>query len=196
MADAPTITTALKEIKAAYPRFVTDPDTVKVWAVYLSDLPNDLLMTAVRKFISSSTHAFPPSIPEIRQMATQVKIDIQDIPTAFEAWEDVLNAGNGWKYQTGQNPDGTYWIEKTPYKFKHLLVEEVAKRFGFPDRFPSPDGEMADRAHFYKAYESALNKAARAETQLPTVTAYIETEKRTMLDAGEQVRQLTEGMRK
>lgn len=195
MADANTISLALKEIKAAYPRFVTDPDTVKIWAVYLVDLPNELLMTAVRKFISSSVHAFPPSIPEIRQMATQVKIDIQDVPTAFEAWEDVLKAGNGWKYETGTNPDGSIWIEKHPYRFRHPLVEEVAKRFGFPDRFPSGDDEMADRAHFFKAYESALSKASRTETQLPTVTAYIESE-RNQLDAPAEIKQLARGMSK
>ena len=201
MADANTINLALKELKAAYPRFVTDADTVRIWAVYLSDLDNKLLMTAIRKFISSSTHAFPPSIPEIRHAATQVKIEISDVPTAFEAWEDVLKAGNGWKYETGTNPDGSYWIEKHPYQFRHPLVEEVVKRFGFPDRFPSGDDDMADRAHFYKAYESAMSKATRAETQVPAVTAYIEDERgkrddaRAALETGERAEILAQSRR-
>jgi loader and inhibitor of G40P protein len=210
MADAKTISNAIQEIKAAYPRFVVEADTIKVWAVYLSDLPNDLLMAAIRKFISSSSHAFPPSIPEIRQVATQVKAEIVDMPSSYEAWDDLLRAGNGWHYETGENPDGSAWMEKTPYKFRHPLVETVARRFGWPDRFPSGDDDMADRAHFFKAYESAMNKTMRAETQLPSVTAYIEGEKnlldaevqadrRAALDTGEQaylMRQLTARMSK
>jgi len=193
MADAITISNAIKEIKAAYPRFEASPDTIKVWAVYLADLPNGLLMAAIRKFISSATHAFPPSIPEIRQMATQIKLEIEDIPTAFEAWEDLLRAGNGLKYETGYNPDGSIWLEKHPYKFRHPLVEEVARRFGWPERFPNGDDDMADRAHFFKAYESALGKASRAETQLSSVTAYIESEKsfREELGAPKEVKQLS-----
>ena len=192
MANANTINLALKEIKAAYPRFETQTDTIKVWAVYLADLPDELLMTAVRKFISSAPHAFPPSIPEIRQAATQIKAEINDIPSAFEAWEDLLKAGTGWRYETGENPDGTVWLEKTAYKFRHALVEQIARRMGWPDRFPSGDDDMADRAHFYKAYESAANKAARAETQLPAVTAYIESEKYMALDAPPEIKQLAE----
>lgn len=210
MADAKAISNLLKEIKAAYPRFVVEENTVQVWAVYLADLPNDLLMTAIRKFISSASHAFPPSIPEIRQMATQVKAEINDVPSAFEAWDDLLRAGNGWRYESGVNEDdGSTWIEKHPYEFRHPLVETVARRFGWPDRFPSGDDDMADRAHFFKAYENAMNKVMRAETQLPTVTAYIDQEKnlleddrRAALDTGEskfieqQTRQLVSGMRK
>jgi hypothetical protein len=206
MADAATISTALKEIKAAYPRFAADADTVKVWAVYLVDLPDGLLMTAVRKFISSSTHAFPPSIPEIRQMATQVKLEIEAVPSAFEAWEDLLRAGNGWRYETGENLDGSVWMEKTAYKFRHPLVEEVARRFGWPGRFPSGDDDMADRAHFFRAYESALGKVARSETQLPVVTAYIdgerallEDDRRAALDTGERaeiMRRLADGLKR
>lgn len=193
MADAKTISNAIQEIKAAYPRFVDEADTVKVWAVYLSDIPNGLLMTAIRKFISSSSHAFPPSIPEIRQTATQIKTEIVDMPSAYEAWDDLLRAGNGWHYETGTNADdGSVWIEKHPYQFRHPLVETVARRFGWPDRFPDGENDMADRAHFFKAYEAALNKASRAETQLPSVTAYIDQEKnlledyrRAALDTGE-----------
>jgi hypothetical protein len=194
MADAKAISSAIREIKAAYPRFVTEEDTVKVWAVYLADIPNDLLMTSIRKFISSSVHAFPPSIPEIRQTATQVKAEIVDMPSAYEAWDDLLRAGNGWRYETGENADdGSIWMKKHAYQFRHPLVEEVARRFGWPERFPSGDDDMADRAHFFKAFDAAVNKVSRAETQLPSVTAYIDNEKhlleddrRAALDTGER----------
>ena len=193
MADAKTISSVLKEIKAAYPRFEDNDDTIKVWAVYLADIPNNLLMASIRKFISSSAHAFAPSIPEIRSMATQIKAEIVNLPSAYEAWDDLLRAGNGWHYETGVNADdGSTWIEKHPYQFRHPLVETVARRFGWPDRFPDGENDMADRAHFFKAYEAAMNKASRAETQLPSVTAYIDQEKnlleddrRAALDTGE-----------
>jgi hypothetical protein len=201
MANAQTISTAIKEIKAAYPRFVVEDDTIKIWAVYLADLPDDLLMTAVRKFISSSAHAFPPSIPEIRQTATQIRAEIADVPSAYEAWDDLLRAGNGWKYETGENPDGSTWLEKHEYEFRHPLVKEVAGRLGWPARFPDGENDVADRAHFFKAYDNAAGKINRTETQLPTVTAYIQNEReliaddrRAALDTGES-REIAEQFR-
>jgi hypothetical protein len=182
MANSQTISQAIKEIKAAYPRFVIEDKTVKIWAVYLADLPDDLLMTAVRKFISSSSHAFPPSIPEIRHTATQIRAEIQGMPSPYEAWDDLLRAGNGWAYETGENPDGSTWFERHEYQFRHPLVQEVARRLGWPGRFPDGENDVADRAHFFKAYENAASKISRTETQLPVVSAYIANERELLLE--------------
>ena len=93
MATKPTIMTALKTIKAAYPRFdIADADTIRVWASFLQDIDDDLLMAAVARFISSSNHAFAPSIPEIRKEAAELRREILGVPTSFEAWDELISA--------------------------------------------------------------------------------------------------------
>jgi hypothetical protein len=65
MATNKTISSVLKIILAAYPRFEISEETVRVWGMFMADLDDDLLQAAVARFISSSDHAFPPSIPGI-----------------------------------------------------------------------------------------------------------------------------------
>lgn len=186
MSDIRTIANMLKEIQASYPNWKADEDTVKVWTVYLQDMDNDLLVTAVRKFISSSDHAFPPSIPEIRGEAAEIRRQVIGIPSAYEAWQDLQAAGSGTKKRI--LPGNV--IETIEYRFLHPLVKAVSVQLGWPDRFPgSLDQEMADRSHFIKAYDATLRQAIEAETQLPAVTGYIE-------GARQQMKALSEGMSK
>jgi hypothetical protein len=194
MATAETIATVLKEIAAAYPKFMADEasraDVTKVWAIYLADIPDDLLVVAVRKFISSSDHAFAPSIPEIRKAATSLRIEINGIPTSYEAWDEVLRAPKPrpaplWR-------DGKI-VEEEPYKWSHEIVYTVARRLGWP-RFPDDTQLMADRSHFLKAYEAELSKATQQETRIKLVDEYIgderqlmqEEQRRAALDTGER----------
>ena len=175
MAELKTIASVLKEISASYPgRFQPGEDNVKAWTIYLVDIEDDLLVNAVRSFISSSTHAFPPSIPEIRKEATKLRRVIAGIPDVWEAWEDLLKAGNGLRYETGENPDGTTWIEKHAYGFRHPLVENVARGLGWPGGFPVAGNEMADRAAFRDSYNEFLNKLIKEDMQTPKVRKYIQ----------------------
>jgi hypothetical protein len=184
MSDIKTIASMLKEIAAAYPAWKADEDTIKVWTVYLVDMPDDLLVTAVRKFISSSGHAFAPSIPEIRAMAADIKRQTAGIPTAYEAWEDLLAAGSGVKRRLTEGNE----IVHENYTFKHPMVKHVAEQLGWPARFPGgTDQEMADRSHFIKAYDQAVGAMIKAETQLTQVTNYI---------AANKMMALAEGMRR
>ena len=198
MATNETISTILKTIAAAYPRFVVSTDTVRVWASFLSDLDDDLLMAAVTRFISASDHAFAPSIPEIRGEASAIKREIADIPSAFEAWEEVLNAPmprpRGAAYQIWR--DGVP-VEHDEYAWPHEIVGIVATRLGWPGSFPSHDNPIADRAHFIKAYDAEVGKRLQAETQMPLVTQYIEAQKsQRLIDVSREMKQLTSSMRK
>lgn len=195
MADNQTISIVLKTISAAYPRFVVDQDTVRVWASFLTDLDNDLLMATVTRFISSASHAFAPSIPEIRSAATEIRREVAGIPSAWEAWEEVLNAPmprpRGAAYQIWR--DGQP-VENDDYVWKNDVVGLVARRLGFPDGFPSHDNPIADRAHFVKAYEAEVNMRLRAETQMPLVTQYIEAQKAQnagLIDVSRDMKKLT-----
>ena len=184
MAELETISQMLKEIQAAYPNWKADANSVKIWAVYLADMDDELLVTAIRKFISSADHAFPPSIPEIRKSAAELVRQIQGVPSAYEAWEDLQAAGRGTRKKVMENNE----IVTIEYMWAHPLVKVVAARLGWPDRFPgSVEQEMADRSHYIRAYEQAIAEASTQQTQLPQITNYI---------ASTQMKQLAEGMKK
>lgn len=196
MATNKTIGIVLKKIRAAYPgRFEVDEETVATWAQFVADIDDDLLMASVARFISSAPHAFPPSLPEIRAQATEIKCEIAGIPTEWEAWEDLLKAprptGRRQFVVDEENPDGKFYDEK-PYDWSHPIVLQVARQFGWHrGLFPGLNHET-DRAHFVKAYNIAVQKLIKAETQLPLVTDYIEKQKPLALNVGDQIKRLAE----
>jgi len=194
MANNQTISTALKIIAAAYPqRFIVEPDTVRVWASFVVDMEDELLSASVARFISSSVHAFPPTIPEIRAQAVELRREIVGVPTSFEAWEEVIRAPKplpaGYKVvREGQV------VDAEEYVWPHPIVERIARRLGWP-RFPDLANEMGDRAHFFRAYDSESQKLIRAETQIPQVTKYVEEQKsKLLLSVAGEVGQLAAGM--
>lgn len=191
MATNKTISQVLKVISAAYPRFELSEETVMVWAKFVSDLEDDLLEAAVAKFISSSDHAFPPSIPEIRRAASDIRQSVMGLPTAFEAWEEVMRAPH--PNPIPQFKDGKF-VEHEEYVWSHPLVGMVAKQLGWWRTFPNlaSDKVAIDRAHFFRAYEAACFKRMESETQLPNVTAYIEEYKNKPLEITDQIKQLAE----
>jgi len=187
MASNQTIATILKTLKAAYPRFEVSEDTVRVWASFIADMDDDLLMAAVARFISASDHAFAPSIPEIRREATEIRREIAGIPSAFEAWEEVLLAPSPSPYRKMR--DGQ-WIDREDYQWSHEVVGRVARQLGWGRSFPGNNPE-ADRAHFVKAYDAEVGRMMRAETQIPLVTEYIETERsKHLLNVTGEIRKL------
>ena len=195
MATTETIKAILKTIRAAYPgRFEIAEDTVTVWASFVQDIEDELLKAAVARFISSAAHAFPPSLPEIRSQATEIKCEVAGIPTEWEAWEDVLRAPrpNGLKQfrVDAENPDGAFF-DAPAYPWRHPIVEQVARQFGWHrGMFPGANLET-DRAHFVKAYKLAVEKLLKAETQIPAVNQYIDAQRgRLALGVGDQIKQL------
>lgn len=187
MATNKTISSVLKIILAAYPRFEISEETVRVWGMFMADLDDELLQAAVARFISSSDHAFPPSIPELRHQATEIRREIAGVPLAFEAWEEVLKAPTPSPYRPFR--DGQFQ-EPDQYQWSHEAVALVAKRLGWGKGFPGSNIE-ADRAHFLKAYDAEVNKRLRAQTQIPQVTTYIEAERnKHLLDVSGEIKQL------
>jgi hypothetical protein len=183
MASPETIGAVLNEISVAYPKFMENDErldeAIKVWAVYLADIPDDLLLVAVRKFISSSDHPFAPSIPEIRKMATSLRLEVQQVPLAYEAWDEVMRAPKPRPVPLWR--DGQI-VEEKPYQWSHEIVYNVARRLGWPDRFPDGETLMADRSHFLKAYDAELQKVTQQETRLKLVDEYVESERQLLLE--------------
>jgi hypothetical protein len=169
MANANTIGKVLAEIVlCGFPKFEPTKETTRVWIAYLSDIDDDLLVAGLRHHISTSGSAFAPSIPEIRTACAVVKARITGLPTAYEAWEDLLKAKSGVLVSVNDENE----IMRAEYKFIHPLVKVVAQQLGWPTSFIG-DNVMADRAHFFKAWDVAAARYLEDESEMPEVTQYI-----------------------
>lgn len=192
MATQSEVSEVLAMLAVTYPRYQIGKDTARVYYQLLKDIPADEMKAAAS--ICATTKTFFPSVHELRFAVADLRKRLSDIPDAYEAWEDILKAGNG----------RTAWIEETEegavihhgeYQFKHPIVKVVAQRLGWPDGFPLDDNIMADRAHYLKAYESAMNKAVNESVELPEVREYLDSAReQRALDSGQQIKLLAERM--
>ena len=175
MATVDEIKSVLQMLSAAHPRYELTPETVQVYAALLRDIPGDDLKVAALK---AGLGPFFPSAGELRDAVADIRAEAQGLPGAAEAWGEVINA----KATNGRvipNPDESspypWIIERGPGdKFSHPLVEEVARRLGWPDSFPNPEMLTADRAHFLKSYEKAREEALGMMSRPREVTEYIQ----------------------
>ncbi len=171
MASATTVGKVLAEIVlCGFPNFNPTKEMTQVWIAYLSDIDDDLLMMALRHHVSTSKSPFAPSIPEIRTAAAELQAKMAGLPTAFEAWEDLLKAKSGVRVFVNDNNE----IIREKYQFIHPLVEYVARQLGWPRDFIG-DNVMADRAHFFKAWEGAVSKGLEQMSELPEVEKFVES---------------------
>ena len=186
MADHKDILKLLAIFQASFPSWKPNEMTPEIYLQDLQDIPSDELFAAATLCRNEAGRAFAPSVGEIRGAIAEIRKQSAGVPNAFEAWSDLLKAGDGWSRTSSQEGDG-WIIEKKPYKFLHPLVKEVALLLGWPERFPgNPDNEMADRAHFFKAYEAQFSKAMKREIMPESVAGYIE--------ANKSIKQLAKGM--
>jgi hypothetical protein len=174
-----SITEILIILAAAYPRFSLTKDTITAYVAMLKDLDPETLKAAA--FYCSSNSSFFPSVFEIRQAVTDIKRKAEQIPSAYEAWEDLLKAGDG-KRAVVREENGEYYIDTGPYRFIHPLVERVGRMLGWPRNFPG-DNPSTDRAHYFKAYEQTLSEYLSNERMLPEVREYIESRQTRKLEA-------------
>jgi hypothetical protein len=191
MASAQTVGKVLAEIVlCGFPNFSPTKEMTQVWFLYLQDIDDDLLIAGLRHHIATSGSAFAPSIPEIRAACAGIKARISGLPSAFEAWEDLLKAGNGIRVYVNDENE----IVREEYPFKHPLIKTVATQLGWPKTFIG-DNVMADRAHFFKAWDAAASKYLDEQAELPQVGKFI-SEQSNLLPAVNAVAQLTERMAK
>jgi hypothetical protein len=84
--DLLKIMTALAEV---YPKFVVNEMKTNIFYDLLKDLEYPVLETAVKKHIVTSE--FPPTIAELRKLATEIKNPSLQV-TAADAWGEVTKA--------------------------------------------------------------------------------------------------------
>lgn len=180
----------LTMLGAAYPKFKMTPDTVKAYSRLLQDIPIESLKAAALQCATSSE--WFPSVYELRRAAVDLRKKADGVPTAFEAWEALVNVTRNRRITTGLDENG-YRVMRYEYVWPHPIVERVAQLLGWPHQFPT-DNVVADRAHFFKAYDDEVSKLMADAVMLPEVRAYIS--KNRQLQAGTEIKQLAERMQK
>lgn len=189
MSNQSEVSQVVLMIGAAYPNFAPTKETVQVYYELLKDLPADLLKAAALQCCAEAGRKFAPSVGELRGAAVELEVKAQGIPSTLEAWDETCRAYfNDYKRSPMYRGGEIFYEDPNPFRWSHPLVERVAKMLGWPD-FPKPENESVDRAHFFKQYEAELNRVTSRAIELPEVTRYITSH------AGEQIKQLTEGMK-
>jgi hypothetical protein len=190
-------------MKLAFPNYspdVTSPiNTVDVLLDLLGDVPAETLHLAVRSACAEPGRAFAPAVGEIREAAIKLSVNALGIPNEFEAWAEVckmpkdmirsrIELDENGKMVTDEK--GAVIILEERLKWSHVLIEKTALLMGWPD-FPSED-ESLDRAHFFQAYRSAVNRMMEEAGELPAVRKYIEGQRREgMMMVGQVIEALT-----
>lgn len=146
-------------LKLAYPNFgarLSEDEWValpRVWHRLLRDVPFDLLDAAAMHYVASSGSAFPPSIAELREAA--YKLVSMDKLSAEEAWGEVQKAIRRF---------GSYRMPKFNSSIIGCAVEIIGWR-----ALCASENEVADRAHFFRVYESLARRERNVAMMLPEV---------------------------
>jgi hypothetical protein len=163
----------------AFPNWKTNQKMVETWFKMLKDLPLDNLRAAVLACNTEPGRVFAPSIGEIRGKNIEIEARANGVPTAFEAWEELLKVPRDCMVRLAPewSQEQQLWlIHQAPYRWRHPLVEKVARQLGWPESFP---GELLSvaLAQFRDAYQAAYYKEVHAEAEIPEIREYVERRK-------------------
>lgn len=139
-------------LKAIYPAWRPEAETVKVWYEMLTDLPYQAVDVAIRRLTMTRANQWPPSIGEIREDCASMKNPALE-ETAEEAWGTVLRAVRQRGYM------------KIPI-FKSPITQQAVDALGWREICMSQAGDTGVRAHFFRTY-TAYQVRAKAATNLP-----------------------------
>jgi hypothetical protein len=168
--DQDRFTNFLYRLSARWPRYKLTEYTIMAYTMDLAHIPIELLEVAERQ--CATKYTFFPAVHEILAEVAELQRKQNAVPTAYEAWEDLVKGRRGkWKECIEEN--GQWFIEEREYKFIHPLVTRVAEMLGWPDGFPT-DNPVADRAHYFKAYEQTLSDLVNDQMMHPEVRQFLE----------------------
>lgn len=117
--------------------------TAKLWMQMLSDIPYSIAEKAILR--SLSTAKFFPTVAEIREAA--VLLTKPEIPTAIEAWGEVMNAIRRYGYY---RPNEAL-ASMTP------ITKSIVKKIGWREINMCEEIEVL-RGQFRMAYESQAKR--------------------------------------
>ena len=179
MASNDEVAKILAMLAASYPRFQLTRETIAAYVQLLGDIPTDALKAGAMHCATSGT--FFPSVHELRQAVMNLNRIASNVPDAYTAWHDVSTGPRAEWLKSLSEEDSKFYIDEHPRLWTHPFVERVAKLLGWPDSFPG-ENVVADRAHFYKAYEQLLDKELSNQGRLPAVQSYIDNKSQRLLE--------------
>ena len=126
---------------SAYPKLIEGDakdmvDRTKVWCLVMGDIDYDEAKAAAVKYIRSNHYAPTPA-----DIINLVKAARADVPTAEEAWAEVLRNLN--PYRTPQ--------------WSHQLIQDAVRTMGFLQLCNSENPSI-DRAQFIKIYNNLRDR--------------------------------------
>lgn len=148
-----------KAMKAVYsdPKFIADTDAMMVWYELLKDIPYELCQAAIHKYMS--TNKFPPTIADIRQLATEITSP------------ETLNEGKAWSLVLRAIGNASYHAQE---EFDRLPIE-CQKAVGNPAILK--DWALMDQSEVNTVIQSNFMRSYRTECkrsqeykQLPQTT--------------------------
>jgi hypothetical protein len=181
MATEKEVAEIVAKLAAAYPTWNASIFTVKIYFEDLQDIPFGELAIAAQACRSEVGRKFAPSVGELREAVMNLRKAAANVPSAFDAWKEV-------RIQIAE-------VGRTGApKFSSPLTAKVVRDLGWVNLCMS-ENTTADRARFLQDFEE-LAKRAEAEAMLvPTVREYLESQGARLLDAGEVIKQLSDGMK-
>ncbi len=159
MATSREVAEVLGMLSSVYPHYNLTPETIKSYAILLSDIPVDTLKAAAIQ--CARTKTFFPSVSELVSAAYDF---IDDDTTPEEAWGIVV------KHMS--RPMTTYHAGKK-LKLKPLSdrIERAVTAIGGWPVLRASENYVADRARFIDAYRGLKEREKRQATEHPQITA-------------------------
>lgn len=138
-------------IKTAYPRFIEGVDSktaARLWHEMLKDLDYGQIQIALKRWIA--TEKWPPSIAEVRSMATGLNSD--SIGDWTEGWNQVTRAIG--KYG--------HWAESEALDSMDDITRDCVKAIGWKTICESTEPGV-ERGHFRTMYEQRRDRIRKSE---------------------------------
>lgn len=182
MASKLDIAEILGVIAVAYPNFAVTEQTNQVYWQILADIPTAELKAAALHCISESGRKFAPSVGELRGAVGELRGMSSNLPSSYDAWQEFRRAVVSSNYSA---------------KWTHPLIGRAADLIGMREYGRSDvDDQPSWRARFIQCYEQLQERAERENLLLPEVRGYIEANGGRSLAPVDQMKQLTDRMRK
>jgi hypothetical protein len=182
----------MASMSQGYPSYKLTEEGIIWYASILEDIQDNEAIAAAAKFICSFDGQFMPSPGMWRQRAFDIMLAKKNLPSAYEAWEEVLRMGDGSPEKHCKPlPDdpNQHYVETIEKSWKHPLIETVAMRCGWPI-FPDPESLSYDRDTFIKAYNDHVRREDE-EMRTPELVKKVEQK---YIDAGDKIKSLAAGM--
>lgn len=154
---------------SVWPKEASAAETLEVYQEVVKHLPGDVWRAASLK--CAATCIFFPKPAELLAAAQSLTATPQR--TSLEAWGDVQQAIKDHGYY--HPPDGAQVLAVggEAWSFADPLVGQAVKSLGWRYLCMSED-EMADRAHFQKAYDQLRDRAYAEARLTPDLLAFQE----------------------